>query len=202
MRTVVILLALSTVGCDLALPSAQGPPAAAANAANAAAAAGMSKYPYLAADGGPHMLLPSGAPGVNYAQACAATAAAQMAVMPAGSGTAVIFADPPMTAWGTSSDGLVEVYYLGSWTQMNLDGLIATATAALPTASLTNTGSVLQLPQADAFLLFAGDTPTRFAYDCHRVTIPAGKYSILTGTYAAKGESVTVYRLKPAGGGN
>jgi hypothetical protein len=166
---------------------------------NANIPAGMSKYPYLAADGGPHMLLPSGVPGVDYSRACAVTANAQMAVMPVGAASAIIFADPPMTAWGTSSDGLVEVYYLKSWTGMNLDGLIAKATAALPTASLTNSGAVFQLAEPDAFLLFAGDTPSSTAYGVHRVTIAAGKYAILVGTYSAQGESVSVYRLKPAG---
>src|SRR6188508_760831 len=67
------------------------------------------------------------------------------------------FADPPMTAWGTSADGTVEVYYLKSWTGMNLDALIAKATAALPTASMTDSGQAFRLTEPDAFLLFAGD---------------------------------------------
>jgi len=174
----------------------------------------MNKYPYLAADGGPHMLLPAeaasawtGAPSMlavtnpksDYGRAGAATATAQMGVIPVGSTTALVFADPPMTAWGTSADGMVEVYYLKSWAGMNLDVLIAKATAALPTASLTNSGTVLQLHEPDAFLLFAGDTPSSTAYGVHRVKIPAGNYNVLVGTYTAKGESVTVYRLQPAG---
>jgi hypothetical protein len=159
----------------------------------------MNKYPYLAADGGPHMLLPSGVAGVDYNRACALTANTQMALMPVGSVSAMILADPPMTAWGTSADGLVEVYYLKSWTGMNLDALIAKATAAFPTGSMTDSGQVFRLTEPDAFLLFAGDTPTSTAYGVHRVTIPAGAYKILTGTFSAAGESVTVYRLKPAG---
>lgn len=174
----------------------------------------MSKYPYLAADGGPHMLLPAdaasawkGAPSMlaaanpksDYGRACAATGNAQMAVIPVGSSSALVFADPPMTSWGTSSDGLVEIYYLKSWTGMNLDALIAKATAALPTAALTNTGSTVPFSDPDAFLLFAGDTPTSTAYGVHRVKIPAGKYNVLVGTYSAAGESVTIYRLKLAG---
>lgn len=174
----------------------------------------MNKYPYLAADGGPHMLLPAEAasawagassvlavtnPKSDYGRACAATASAQMGVIPVGSTTALVFADPPMTAWGTSADGWVEVYYLKSWMGMNLDALIAKATAALPTASLTNSGTVLQLHEPDAFLLFAGDTPSSTAYGVHRVKIPAGKYNVLVGTYTASGESVTVYRLQPVG---
>ena len=178
------------------------------------APAGMNKYPYLAADGGPHMLLPAeaasawkGAPSMlsitnpksDYGRAGGATANAQMGVIPVGSTIALVFADPPMTAWGTSVDGMVEVYYLKSWTGMNLDALIAKATAALPTASLTNSGTVLQLHEPDAFLLFGGDTPSSTAYGVHRVKIPTGKYNVLIGTYTAAGESVTVYRLQPAG---
>lgn len=145
------------------------------------------------------MLLPSGLPGVDYRSACAMTTTAQMALMPIGTTSAMILADPPMTAWGMSSDGYVDVYYLKSWVNTNLDALITKATAALPTASLTDSGNVLRLPQPDAFLLFAGDTPTSTAYGVHRVTIAAGNYKILTGTFVAPGESVTVYRLVPAG---
>jgi hypothetical protein len=174
----------------------------------------MNKYPYLAADGGPHMLLPveaggawKGAPSVlavtnpksDYGRAGAATANAQMGVISVGSTNALVFADPPMTAWGTSADGLVEVYYLKSWTGMNLDALIDKATAALPTASLSNSGIVFQLLEPDALLLFAGDTSSNVAYGIHRVAIPAGKYNVLVGTYTAVGESVTIYRLQPAG---
>jgi hypothetical protein len=171
----------------------------------------MSKYPYLAADGGPHMLLPAEAAGAwtgvtsmlsvtdpksDYGRACAATANAQMAAIPVGSSSALVFADPPMTAWGTSADGLVEIYYLQSWTGMNLDGLIDKATTALSTSSLTNSGAVLTLNKPDAFLLFAGDTPTSTAYGVHRVAIPPGSYKVLVGTYSKQGESVTIYRLQ------
>jgi hypothetical protein len=174
----------------------------------------MNKYPYLAADGGPHMLLPTesanawaGAPTPlvitnpksDYGRACTATANVQMAVIPVGLTSAIVFANPPMTAHGKSVDGLVEVYYLQSWTGTNLDALIAKASTALPTATLTNSGKTLQLHQPDAFLLFAGDTPTSTAYGVHRVAIPAGKYNILVGTYSAQGTSVTIYRLKPIG---
>ena len=193
----VVILFLAMAGCDdpegRTVTNPATPPAT--------APAGMNQYPYLAADGGPHVLLPSGVAGVDYARACAATANVQMAVMPAGptSASAIVFADPPMTAWGTSSDGLVEVYYLAAWTGMNLDGLVATATAALPTASLTDTGAVFRLTEPDAFLLFAGDMPASSAYGVHRVPMPAGTYNVLTGTYTAGGQSVTIYRLKPLG---
>lgn len=197
-RLLVPVLIFALIGCDD--PSSSTGPAPAATAVNAATATvGMNKHPYLAADGGPHMLLPSGVAGVDYGRACALTANTQMALMPVGSVSAMILADPPMTAWGTSADGLVEVYYLQSWTGMNLDGLIAKATAALPSASMTDSGQVFRLAEPDAFLLFAGDTPTSTAYGVHRVKLPVGSYKILTGTFTAAGESVTIYRLKPAG---
>jgi len=203
-----MVLSLILSGCDNRSGNQGASPAA------AAAAAGMSKYPYLAADGGPHMLLPvavanswTGAgsvtaamsPKSDYGRACAATANVKMTTIPVGTSSAMIFQDPPMTAWGTSSDGLVEIYYLEDWSTTNLDALISKATAALPTASLTDSGKTISLSEPDAFLLFAGDTPTAVSYDLHRVTIPAGKYKILIGTYSAARESATVYRLKPAG---
>jgi hypothetical protein len=192
-----LLLLLVLGACDdpaLGPVAPVAPPAAEASGA----AAGMSRYPYLAADGGPHMLLPSAVPGVSYASACAATATVQMALLPSGADTVMVFQDPPMTAWGTSSDGLVEVYYLQSWTGMNLDALVATATAALPTGSLTDSGSSFRLTQPDAFLLFAGDTPAGSTYGSYRVPLAAGRYRVLVGTYSARGESVTIYRLQPA----
>jgi hypothetical protein len=161
----------------------------------------MNKYAYVAADGGPHILLPTGVSGVNYASACAATANTQMALLSVGGATVMVFQDPPLTAWGTSADGLVEIYYLSDWTTMNLDVLVTKATAALPTASLMDSGKVFHLPQADAYLLFAGDTPTSSAYAVDRVTIPAGSYRVLVGTYSAGRDSVTIYRLAPKTGG-
>lgn len=210
--SLIIIAVLSVAGCDdRSSSTAQAPPG---TPMPTSAPAGISKYPYLASDGGPHMLLPAEAAGAwkgvsshlaifspnsDYGRACAATANAQMGMIPVGSTKALVFADPPMTAWGTSGDGMVEVYYLESWASMDLDALIAKATAALPTPSLTNSGNVLQLNEPDAFLLFAGDTPSSTAYGVHRVKIPAGKYKVLVGTYTAAGESVTIYRLQPAG---
>jgi hypothetical protein len=174
----------------------------------------MSKYAYVVADGGPHMLLPAEAAGAwsgaasmlavvnpksDYGRACAATANAQMGVIAVGSANALVFADPPMTAWGVSADGMVEIYYLKSWSGTNLDALIDKATAALPRASLAKSGTVLQFREPDAFLLFAGDTPTSTAYGVERVKISVGKYDVLVGTYSANGESVTVYRLQAVG---
>lgn len=216
MRQLGILLLLAIVGCDGGSSPDAGVPAQAEADVDVnveTSAPGMSKYPYLATDGGPHLLLPveaaeswSGAssmaavmnPRSDYGRACAATANARMALIPVGPHSAVVFANPPMTAWGRSADGLVEVYYLRSWTRTDLDALIAKATAALPTASLVDTGRVIRFEQPDAYLLYAGDTPSSVVYHCHRVSVPAGTYTILEGNYSAQGESVTVYRLRPA----
>jgi hypothetical protein len=86
----------------------------------------LTKYAYLAADGGPHMFLPAEAaskwkgvsafrimdPDTDYGRACAATVNRPMALIAVGRAKAVVFADPPMTAWGVSADGLVEIYVL------------------------------------------------------------------------------------------
>jgi hypothetical protein len=209
MKRIGIIVTVLLIGCDSdSSPSAQAP--SSAEAKLNVAPPGMSKYPYLAADGGPHLLLPAQAagnwtgaptmlavmnPASDYGRACAAVKNKQMALIPVGSASAVVFADPPMTAWGKSADGLAEVYYLKSWTGMDLDALIAKASAALPTASLTDSGSTLQFDKPDAFLLFAGDTPSNVAYALHRVAVPVGTYKILVGSYSGQGESVTVYRL-------
>src|SRR5258708_4314385 len=140
MRSLALILiaVLSVAGCDdRSSSTAQAPPG---TPMPTSAPAGMNKYPYLAADGGPHVLLPAeaasawtGAPSMlavtnpksDYGRAGAATANAQMGVIPVSSTNALVFADPPITSWGMSADGLVEVYYLKSWTGMNLDALIA-----------------------------------------------------------------------------
>jgi hypothetical protein len=169
------------------------------------AAAGMSRYQYLAADGGPHMLLPAEASATwtgvsqDYGRACTATAKAEMAAIQVGTTSALIFANPPMTAFGKSADGLVEVYYLKDWKDFNLDALITKATQSLNSGTMADTRTVLELSKPDAFLLYAGDTPRQTAYGVHRLTIPAGKYKVLVGTYSSNGQTVTIYRLKPVG---
>jgi hypothetical protein len=206
------LLVLCLLGCDDRGNGAGSPPPT--TMPNAAAPAGMNQHSYLAADGGPHMLLPvavapswSGAssmaaalnPKSDYGRACAATTSAQMAAIAVGPGSALVFSNPPMTAWGTSADGLVEVYDLKGWAGTNLDALIGRATSSLPTASLTDTGIKLHLEVPDVFLLYAGDTPSSTAYGVHRIPLPAGTYRVLSGTYNGPGESVAVYRLQRAG---
>jgi len=120
-----------------------------------------------------------------------------MALVSVGAGHAMVIDGPPMSSWGKSADDLVEVYYLEAWANSDLDSLINSATAALPTTSLRDTGKRLKLLAPDAFLLFAGDTPTSASYAVHRVPLAAGEYRILEGTYKKAGDSVTVYRLQP-----
>lgn len=202
-----VLLAL---GCDDRSSSSSGPPAS--TPISATAPAGMSKYAYLAADGGPHMLLPVEAasawkgspsmlatlnPGSDYGRACAATANTKMAVIPVGSTSALVMQNPPMSASGISSDGLAEIYDLESWKSTNLDALIARASQATPTAAMADSGKSIRLKEPDAYLLFAGDTPASSAYGVHRVKISAGTYEVMVGTYSSNGDSLTIYRLKP-----
>lgn len=206
---ILVLVAL-TVGCDERGAATIAPTPT--TMPNPSAPAGMNHFSYLAADGGPHMLLPvdlapswSGTGSLlgaldkksDYWRACTATTSAAIASLKVGSGTALVFSDPPMTAWGTSSDGMVEIYDLQGWTDTNLDALILRATGSLPTKNLTDTGIKLRLEQPDAFLLYAGDTLTATAYVVHRIPLPAGTYHVLAGSYAGPGEAVTVYRLQP-----
>jgi hypothetical protein len=207
-KSMLFLLPLLLIACN----DRGSSPTPSSHAAAPAAPVGMNKFPYLAADGGPHMLLPVDVasawtgvtsmaaaldPSSDYGRACTVALSKEMSLLSVGSSNAVIFADPPMSSWGKSADGLVEIYYLKSWTTMDTDSLIDRATASLPTASLTDSGHKLKLTAPDAFLLFAGDTTSGSAYGVHRVTLPAAEYRILVGTYASAGESVTVYRLQP-----
>ena len=216
--SIVMLLLFAAVGCNKSespQPTAdEQAQSQAGGQSSAPATMGMTKYQYLAADGGPHMLLPACVaanwrgvssmtdvlnPSSDYGRACAATAKTPIALIPVAGSSAIVFANPPMTAWGTSSDGLIEVYVLQSWTGTNLDALIDTATASLSTASMKDLGPVLHFTGSDAFLLYAGDTPNSTAYGVHRIPIPAGTYRLLTGTYSANGASVTICRLKRQG---
>src|SRR5438874_7073218 len=99
-----ILVSISLAGCDdRSSSTAQAPPS---TPMPATAPLGMNKYPYLAADGGPHMLLPVEAAGVwtgapsmlaatnpksDYGRACAATANVQMAAIPVGPTNGLVF---------------------------------------------------------------------------------------------------------------
>ena len=101
-----------------------------------------------------------------------------------------------MTAWGNSEFGTVDIYYLGDWGVMNLDGLIDRAVAAVPTASMTDTGETIQLIAPNLFLMYAGDSTTDTAYGVLTVPCDPGTYRILSGRYREhSGGDVTIYRL-------
>jgi hypothetical protein len=208
MRYILFISALAVLGC------ADQPSGAPGNASlsDGAKLDGMTRYPYLSADGGPHLLLPhshasswSGVssaldvldPKSDFGRACAATEKVQLASISVGQGKAIVLADPPMTSWGRSDDGLIEVYYLETWTDMDLDALISRATSSITTASMTDSGESMELPEPNFFLLYAGDTPNSVAYNLHQVPLPAGDYRILVGSYSGNNEAVTVYRFQP-----
>ncbi len=188
----ILVLAVSLVGCDRGgtATTAQAP----TTMPNPSAPAGMNQFSYLAADGGPHMILPvelaawwSGSGSLvgalnkqsDYWRACSATANTPIAPVAVGNGSALIIANPPMTAWGISADGLVEIYDLQSWTNTNLDALLHRATSSLSTTTLKDSGLKLHLKEPDLYLLYAGDTPTSTAYGVHRILLSAGTYHVL-----------------------
>src|SRR5579884_1078662 len=91
---------------------------------------GMRRFNYLVCDGGPHLLLPWGLsahwkgltspgdalnPASAYGKACAAVAGQRLSLLPVGSGHAIVLQDPPMSAWGRSPEGWIDLYYLEAW---------------------------------------------------------------------------------------
>jgi hypothetical protein len=177
----------------------------------------MSDFGYLACDGGPHLVLPKelsrrweGAgsvlaalsPSSDYGRACAAVARQEMALIPVGSGLAMVLADPPLSAWGHSPEGWLDIYRLGAWADTNIDAMIKRAVAATPTSAMTDTGKVMTLVEPGLILLFAGDKPGSTAYGEHAIPIGPGSYRILEGHYqTGVPEDVRVFRLQPTGGG-
>jgi hypothetical protein len=110
---------------------------------------GMSKFNYLACEGGPHLVLPKSLrsnwqgirspadalnPASEYGKACAAVANQRMATIAVGSGRAILLQDPPMSAWGRSPEGWVDLYYLEAWSDEDLDALIGPRSRPLPAA--------------------------------------------------------------------
>jgi|GEM_PF-2362004 len=177
--------------------------------------AGMSEFDYLACDGGPHLVLPrelsrqwKGAGSFlavlsrsgDYGRACAAVTNQHMALIPVGTGQAMVLADPPLSAWGRSPEGWIDIYYLEAWPDTNTDAMIKRAVAATPTKAMTDTGKVMSLKEAGLILLFAGDKPGSTAYGEYAIPIEPGTYRILEGHYqTGKSEEVYVYRLQPKG---
>lgn len=174
---------------------------------------GMSEFAYLACDGGPHLVLPKelsrrwkGARSVlsvisrsgDYGRACAAIANQRMALIPVGSGQAMVLADPPMSAWGRSPEGWVDIYFLDAWPDTNTDAMIKRAVAAMPSSAMSDTGKSLALKEPGLILLFAGDAPGNTAYGEHDIPIEPGRYQILEGHYkVGDKEELYVYRLQP-----
>ena len=177
---------------------------------------GMRKFDYLACDGGPHLVLPKGVshnwmgirspldalnPASEYGKACAAVANQRMALIPVGSGQAILLHGPPMSAWGRSPEGWVDLYYLENWTDEDLDALIDRAVAATPTAGMKDNGNNIKLDEPGLILLFAGDRPGDTAYGERPIPIDAGTYRVLEGQYRlGQKEAVTIYRLQPSEG--
>ncbi len=173
----------------------------------------MSDFDYLACDGGPHLVLPKelsrqwkGAgsvlaalsPASDYGRACAAVTNQHMALIPVGSGQAMVLAGPPLSAWGRSPEGWIDIYYLEAWADTNADALLKRVVSGTPTSAMTDTGKVITLTQAGLILLFAGDKPGSAAYGEYAIPIDSGSYRILEGHYKVGAiEEVYVYRLQP-----
>jgi hypothetical protein len=176
---------------------------------------GLSHFDYLVCDGGPHLVLPKALsnnwrgitspsdalnPISEYGKACAAVANQRMALIPVSSGQAIVLQNPPMSAWGRSPEGWIDLYYLEGWKDENLDGLIKRAVVATPTASMKDTGKLLTLNEPGLIFLFAGDRPGDTVYGEYHIPIGSGSYRILEARYSvAQKEAVIVYRLRPSG---
>jgi hypothetical protein len=176
---------------------------------------GMRNFDYLACDGGPHLILPGSLskawkgvrsmsdvidPASDYGRACAAVKNQRMALVPVGTGQAIVLQGPPLSAWGRSPEGWVDVYYLESWKDTDLDALIGRAVAATPSAAMKGTDQTIKLEEPGLILLYAGDRPGDGAYGQHPIPIDAGSYRVIEGQYrVAQEEAVTIYRLRPSG---
>jgi hypothetical protein len=174
---------------------------------------GMSEFDYLACDGGPHLVLPKelsrqwkGAssvlavlnPASDYGRACAATTNQHMALLPVGNGQAIVLANPPLSAWGRSPEGWIDIYDLEAWADTNTDALIRRAVTATPTSAMLDSGKVITLTQPGLILLFAGDKPGITSYGEYPIAIDPGSYRILEGHYkVGQKDEVYVYRLRP-----
>lgn len=174
---------------------------------------GMSDFDYLACDGGPHLVLSKelngqwkGAPSMSavlsptsdYGRACAATTNQLMALISVGKGQAMVLANPPLSAWGRSPEGWIDIYDLEAWADTNTDAMLKRAIAATPTSGMTNTGKVMTLTQTGMTLLFAGDSPGNTAYGQYSIPIDPGSYRVIEGHYKSGAkEEVYIYRLQP-----
>jgi len=206
------LLAISCLGATVMLAGC-GQQTDSALQPSSPKVAGMSEFAYLACDGGPHLVLPKelslkwkgtgsllGALTLagDYGRACAATATQKMALIPVGSGQAMVLANPPLSAWGHSPEGWIDIYYLEAWADTNTDALLKRAVAATPTSAMNDSGKVMTLSESGLILLFAGDKPGSTAYGECPIPIESGSYRILEGHYKGDtNEEIYVYRLQP-----
>jgi hypothetical protein len=174
---------------------------------------GMNEFEYLASDGGPHLVLPKelsgkwkGSSGFffllssknDYSRACAATTNQMIALLAVGSGQAIVLGNPPLSAWGHSPEGWIDIYNLQAWADTNTDALIKRAVTNTLTSGMKDSGKVIKLNQPGLILLFAGDKPGNTAYGEHDIPIGAGSYRILEGHYRPQtNEEVFIYRLQP-----
>ncbi len=203
------LLLLAATGCKR-----PPPPGGSAPAATPKKVPGMADFDYLACDGGPHLVLPKGLSsqwkGVRsisevlnssseYGRAIAATANQTMALIPVGSGQAMVLDNPPLSSWGHSPEGWIDIYYLNGWDSTNLDALLKRAVTNTPTSAMTDTGKQMTLTEPDMILLYSGDRPGNTAYGEYAIPIDAGSYEILEGHYkAGVADEVYIYRFQPA----
>jgi hypothetical protein len=207
-----LLLSISSLGALLMLAGC-GQPADNALQAGSTKVAGMSEFDYLACDGGPHLVLPkelsrtwkgSGSllgvlsSSSDYGRACAAVARQKMALISVGSGQAMVLDNPPLSSWGHSPEGWIDIYYLEGWADTNTDALLKRAVAATPTSAMTDTGNVMTLTEPGLILLFAGDRPGSTAYGEYPIPTAPGSFRILEGHYqGGTNEEIYIYRLQP-----
>jgi hypothetical protein len=113
----------------------------------------------------------------------------------------MVLADPPLSAWGRSPEGWIDIYYLDAWPDTNTDAMVKRVVAATPTSAMTDTSKVMTLREPGLVLLFAGDKPGSTAYGEYAIPIGPGSYRILEGHYKPRtNEEAHVYRLEPKGG--
>jgi hypothetical protein len=125
----------------------------------------------------------------------------QMALISVGSGLAMVLANPPLSAWGRSPEGWIDIYYLEAGPDTNTDAMIKRAVAATPSSAMTDTGKVMLLKGTGLILLYAGDKPGSSSYGEFAIPIEAGTFRILEGHYkSGASEELYVYRLQPKSG--
>lgn len=203
----IVAIAIAFVGCDQQTQTNDSQSTAAQRQAD------MSEFEYLASDGGPHLVLPKelsgewkGSSGFlfllssknDYSRACAATTNQLMALLPVGHGQAIVLGNPPLSAWGHSPEGWIDIYNLQAWADTNTDALIKRAVTNMPTSGMKDSGKAITLNQPGLILLFAGDKPGNTAYGEYAIPIDAGSYRILEGHYKPQtNEEIFIYRLQP-----